>query len=407
MVARNSEKVGTFPPLEKVVDFWKRNGLKQSSTLIYQQWVRRFLLDCSHRAVSPMSQLTAVEVKGFAKRYARRRGINSLAAQRRAHLSLHAWSVGLVALGSQPARWSEPRCRAKPTSPLMAEYLAFRHVHSNATDASIEKEIAAIMAWLRFLQSRQRTLRAPRLADIDAYLIKLRRSYAVATVAGTMSCLRLFLRFLQNTGRLGHDLASSIQSPPRRCVAPPRALPWSDVQKILQAVDRSALIGLRDYAMLLLLILYGLGSAEVIGLKLDDIHWRTSTLTINRPKTGVQIQLPLLPAAARALAAYLREARPPDAPTRHVFIRRQMPHVAFTSSAIRFAIRRYAAKAGVRAHTLGGHVLRHSHASRQVDQQAPPRVLSSILGHLDPDSTSAYARVAVERLRRLALPVPR
>jgi site-specific recombinase XerD len=56
---------------------------------------------------------------------------------------------------------------------------------------------------------------------------------------------------------------------------------------------------------------------------------------------------------------------------------------------------------------LGGHVLRHSHASRQVDQHAPPRVLSSILGHLDPESTSAYTRVAVERLRGIALPVPR
>jgi site-specific recombinase XerD len=34
-------------------------------------------------------------------------------------------------------------------------------------------------------------------------------------------------------------------------------------------------------------------------------------------------------------------------------------------------------------------------------------VLSSILGHLDPESTSAYTRVAVERLRGIALPVPR
>jgi site-specific recombinase XerD len=84
-----------------------------------------------------------------------------------------------------------------------------------------------------------------------------------------------------------------------------------------------------------------------------------------------------------------------------------MPHVAFTSSAIRFAIRRYAAKAGMPAQILGGHVLRHSHASRQVDQQTAPRVLSSILGHLDPESTSVYTRVAVERLRGIALPVPR
>jgi integrase len=179
------------------------------------------------------------------------------------------------------------------------------------------------------------------------------------------------------------------------------------VQKILRAVDRNTRTGLRDYAMLLLMSLYGLGAAEVIGLKLEDIHWRIGTLTVRRPKTAVEIELPLLPAAARALAAYLGKARSPDAPTRALFIGLPMPHVAFTSSAIRFAIRSYAAKAGVHARILGGHVLRHSHASRQVDQQAPPRVLSSILGHRDPKSTSAYTRVAVERLRGISLPVPR
>lgn len=158
--------------------------------------------------------------------------------------------------------------------------------------------------------------------------------------------------------------------------------------------------------MLLLMSLYGLGSAEVINLNLDDVHWRTATLTVHRPKTSVDIELPLLPAAARTLATYLRHVRPPDAPNRALFIRRRLPHVVFTSSAIRFAVRKYAARAGIQTRPLGGHVLRHSHASRQVDQQAPPRVLSSILGHRDPESTSAYTRVAVERLRGFALPVP-
>jgi integrase len=289
----------------------------------------------------------------------------------------------------------------------LTEYTAFRHAHSNAKEVSINQEAKEIAAWLRFLRSRHRTLRTARLGEVDAFLLRLRRHYAPGSVSRRMSSLRLFCRFLQSTGRLRHDLASSIQCPPRRRVEPPRALPWSDVQRILRAIDRGTRTGVRDYAMLLLMSLYGLGSAEVIEMKLEDVHWPTNTLTVRRPKTGVEIQLPLLPAAARVLAGYLRKARPPDAPTRSLFVRLQMPHVAFTSSAIRFAIRRYAAKAGMPAQVLGGHVLRHSHASRQVDQQAPPRVLSSILGHSDPESTSVYARVAVERLRGIALPVPR
>jgi site-specific recombinase XerD len=407
MLRRGSTKQALLPPLEKVVDVWKRNGLNESAAVFYQQWVDRFLADCARRRVSPLDHLTAAEVNEFAKRYARRRQINGRVARRGAHCSLRAWSVGLVVLGSQPAQWSEPTDLARRLPPVLAEYSAFRHVNSNAKDVSIKREASEITAWLQFLRSRRRTLRAVRLADIDAWLLKMRHRYAVSTVARSLSSVRLFLRFLQTTGRLRYDLASSVQSPPRLRVAPPRALPWSDVQRILRAVDRDTRTGLRDYAMLLLMSLYGLGSAEALGLKLEDVHWRTGTLTIRRPKTGVEIELPLLPAAARALAAYLRKARPPDASTRSFFIRHQMPHVAFTSSTVRHAVRKHAAKAGIRAPILGGHVLRHSHASRQVDQQAPPRVLSSILGHLDPESTSAYTRVAVERLRGIALPVPR
>ncbi len=340
-------------------------------------------------------------------RYAHRRHINSHEACRMAHMSLHAWAEGLAALGVNLPLWSKAKSTPRRLSPILTEYRAFRHAHSNAQDVSIQREVVEISLWFKFLRSQRRRLRTVSMADVDKYLLKLRKHYAAATVATKMSCVRLFLRFLQSTGRLRHDLASSIQCPFRRRIQPPRALPWSDVKRILQAVNRRTPHGIRDYAILLMMSLYGLGSAEIVGLKLDDIHWRTNTLTIKRPKTGVEIQLPLLSVVARALTVYLRRARPLDAPSRSLFIRHQMPHVGFTSSAIRFAIRQYAARAGIQAQMLGGHVLRHSHASRQVEQQAPPRVLSSILGHLDPESTSVYTRVAVERLRGIALPVPR
>ena len=55
-----------------------------------------------------------------------------------------------------------------------------------------------------------------------------------------------------------------------------------------------------------------------------------------RPKTGVEIQLPLLPALAHALSDYLRHGRPAHAPTRAVFVRMKPPHTALAaSSAVR------------------------------------------------------------------------
>ncbi len=396
-----------LPAIEDVTIFWQRNGLKRSSSVQYQQWVRRYLADCARKHTSPLTRLTSVGIRWFAEGYARQRQIDRHASRRQAEQALRAWSIGLGRLGVPVPTWAEAEARREPSGPWFREYRAFRRAHSSAEDRSIDRDLVDVTGWLRFLRSRKRRLRAVRISDIDGYTVSLRRRLAVASVARILTSLRSFLRFLYSTGRLRYDLASSVQCAFRRPRQLPRALSWPEVRRLLRAVDRRTLTGQRDYTILLLMSLYGLGSAEIIGLTLDRIHWAELTLEVVRPKTGVHVELPLLPAAARALARYLREGRPPDAPTRTVFVRRPMPHIAFGSSAIRYAIRKYARKAEIHAPVLGGHVLRHSHASRQIDQKTPPRILSSILGHRDWESTSAYAQVAVERLRGIALPVPR
>jgi integrase len=153
---------------------------------------------------------------------------------------------------------------------------------------------------------------------------------------------------------------------------------------------------------------YGLGAGEVIGLQLQDIDWNAGTLRMSRPKTGVNFVLPLLPAVAKVLACYLRHGRPPNIPTRHVFVQMKVPFGAFAaSSAVRHILIKHARAAGIQAPYLGSHVLRHSNAARQVDVGTKARVLSDLLGHRDPESVSAYVRIAMQSLREVSLPVPR
>ena len=157
----------------------------------------------------------------------------------------------------------------------------------------------------------------------------------------------------------------------------------------------------------MLLATYGLGAAEVLGLRLQDVDWKAGVLRAHRPKTKVNIELPLLPAVARALTAYLRWERPPAKGTAHLFLRTNMPYLPMTSAAIRHRIRLYASAAGVSVNMIGAHAFRHSHASRQVDAGANIKIVSEILGHRSSSSTSVYVRVAIKRLRCVGLPVPR
>jgi integrase/recombinase XerD len=126
-----------------------------------------------------------------------------------------------------------------------------------------------------------------------------------------------------------------------------------------------------------------------------------------RPKTSVTVTLPLLPAIARVLARYVRDGRPLHTPTRHLFVRMKMPIAPLSSSsAVTHILVKFAKAAGLHAPSLGSHVLRHSHATRQIDLGARPKVVSDILGHQNPDSVSAYVRIATERLREVSLPLP-
>jgi len=151
---------------------------------------------------------------------------------------------------------------------------------------------------------------------------------------------------------------------------------------------------------------YGLGTAEVLNLNLDDVDWKAGILRLRRPKTGMPIELPLLSAVAKALTSYLKAERPPAPQMRRIFLRARMPYEPVTGGAVRHRIQHYARQAGISAEFLGAHAFRHSHATRQVDAGANLKVISDILGHRRVSSTSVYVRVAMKRLRAIALPVP-
>ena len=399
----------THPRRAKVVRIWCENRcLRASSIRLYLQWVRRFKAYCRAQALEEVSQLTLAGVSVFATWYAKNRGVNRDLAFAGARSALQAWALALDVLDYTTPRW-EPTSDPKwPTSPLLQEFVEHLVQHRGNPVATRKKKVAHIAGFLTFLRGRRRSVAQLHLHDIDVFIVDCRERYARTTVADICSSLRSFLRFLHATGRLAADLAPSVMAPiVRRGERPLRALPWEDVRRILRAVDRSTVGGQRDYALLLLMSIYGFGAGEVIRLRLDDIDWHAATLRVIRPKTGVEMQLPLLPAVARMLVRYLRRGRPQHASTRHLFLTLQAPHRRLAaSSAVQHIINKHAQAAGVSAPYLGSHVLRHTHACRELEQGVPPKVIGDILGHHRPESTSAYLRVATERLREVALPVP-
>ena len=398
-----------LPSAQDILRVWRGDRCVRASTAqLYLQWIGRFRCYCRALGLDEGPELTRDGVKRFQAWYTGSRNINaaklglagsSMRSLRRVHeimdMPVPPW---------QPIERLEP-----PATAVLRDFAAHLRQHVGNPEVTIHKKLDHVGKLVEHLRRSGKSWRHLSLPEIDAFLIDCASHFARSTTADIASTVRSFARFLLASGRIRTDLADGVISPVQpKFERPRRALPWEDVQRLLRAVDTSTAGGLRDHAMLLMMSTYGLGAGEVIGLQLQDIDWNAGTLQMSRPKTGVNFVLPLLPPVAKVLARYLRHGRPPHTPTRHVFVQMRVPFGALTaSSAVRHVLIKHAKVAGIQAPYLGSHVLRHSNAARQVDVGTKARVLSDLLGHRDPESVSAYVRIATQSLREVSLPVPR
>ena len=220
------------------------------------------------------------------------------------------------------------------------------------------------------------------------------------------TALRSFLHYVRYCDEGMPDLAAGVPVVANWSMdSVPRAISTDQVQRLLTSVDRSTVMGRRDYAILLLLARLGLRSSEVAFLELDDIDWRTATLNV-RTKGGMRNDFPLSHELGEALAHYLRHGRPLSN-SRRVFLRVKAPICGFRGPcAIGSVIRHALERTGIDAPTRGAHQFRHGLSTEMMRQGASLSEIGDVLGHRHPDTTRIYARVNLEALRPLALPWP-
>jgi integrase/recombinase XerD len=215
--------------------------------------------------------------------------------------------------------------------------------------------------------------------------------------------LRVFLRFCHRERVIAHDLSGAVEMPQvYRLADVPRSITWDEVRRMLEAVDRRTALGRRDYAILLLLVTYGLRAHEVAKLTLDDIDWKRERLQIPERKAGHWTAYPLAHVVAEALIEYLRSGRP-QTQDRHVFFRVLAPRKPIGNGAISAIVALYLRKAGVQVHRAGAHTLRHTCVQRLIDAEFPLKTIGDYVGHRSPQSTEIYSKVAIAALREVAM----
>jgi integrase/recombinase XerD len=246
-------------------------------------------------------------------------------------------------------------------------------------------------------------LRGP---HIESYIAKAGKRLSRGTLQHDIAALRGFLRFLTTDGRMPAGLDYPIDTPRLyRLEQLPRALPWETVRTLLRSMETTSPIGLRDYAMFLLIATYGLRASEIVAINLDDIRWRQGILRIHQRKTSSPLELPLTNEVLSALVKHLKRT-PPPVPCRRVFLRMRAPMGVLKPTAVTEAFQALVRKSGLGIPYQGPHCLRHSYAVHLLKSGTPLKTIGDILGHRTAESTSMYLRLATGDLREVALEIP-
>ncbi len=243
-------------------------------------------------------------------------------------------------------------------------------------------------------------------ATIEAFVATL-TGYQFKTVEQKLGALRSFLRFASAGGLVGAAVLDAVPAARSgKQARVPSVWDPGEVARILEAVDRGNPCGKRDYAIILLIARLGLRGIDVKRLEFADFDWPGNRLFATQAKTGHRVQLPLLKEVGWAVIDYIRGGRPAcDCP--QVFLRHMAPIGPFSDQdhlhqiLVKHARVAHVPVSEKRRH--GMHSLRHTLATRLLEDGTPLEQIADILGHQSVRSTGVYLKSSLGLLARCAL----
>jgi len=296
---------------------------------------------------------------------------------------------------------------APPTTPqqvpeLVQEFYEWMRVQRGTMDITLAKYRLPITYLLQSLGSEPRDYTAKGLRE---FLLRHTAHSKPGKSKNLATALRMFLRFLIARGDCGAGLDHAIPTVAQwRLSSLPKYLPANDVERLIDSCDNTSPLGARDRAILLLIARLGLRAGDVSALKFDDLEWLEGKLIVSG-KNRRQTRLPLSQEVGDAILHYLKHGRA-QIVSNCVFITTTAPLVPITSKSVSRAVFRALRRTGISAPMKGSHLLRHSLATKMLQDGAALASVGALLRHTSMQTTQVYAKVDFASLKEVAMPWP-
>lgn len=295
-------------------------------------------------------------------------------------------------------------------SKIVDEYV----VHGRRVRDLMEETIKAQRRYLeRFLTGESlwsKGLTSLTEAGVKSFFIKYSKTHGKGALSWMKFSLGSFLRFCYHRGYVSSDLSTAIPAcRSQRLASVPRAISDETIQLLMESINPNSPVGLRDLAIIRLLVTYGVRGIQIRQLRLDDIDWAGNRIHFRAAKRGKAVNQHLTTEVGNSLLAYIRDGRANDSPYAEVFLTSREPYHPFRlpgslSSMIARHLRR------IDAHlpedvSRGTHSFRHAFACR-LTGKVPLKHIADMLGHHNISSSYLYSKVDFKALSEAAQPWP-
>lgn len=247
-------------------------------------------------------------------------------------------------------------------------------------------------AFIRSLEAKSITT----LEDVGAvhlrqHLSELKRAgLSSETVFRVWAALRCAFGFWHREGLLSRNPMEQVERPRRERVLI-RPFTPEQVNKLLAAPDVKTTRGLRDRALMMLMMDSGLRVSEATSLEADRIDWLNCSVTV-MGKGRKERTVPFSATTAQTLLEYARARSQGRVQSPQFFLGRTGKPIERTL--VRKLMVRYGELAGIEGVRVSPHTLRHTFAVFYVRNGGDSFSLQEILGHSTLEMTRRYVHLA-------------
>lgn len=262
----------------------------------------------------------------------------------------------------------------------------------DAAPKTVETYTKAIKQFFKYLAEND--IHRPERQDILAYREHLKAKYKPTTVQSYLAAVKLFFQWT-NQQRIYPNIAERVKGAKLDTEHKKDYLTSKQAARLLTTVNRSNLKGLRDYAILSLMVTTGLRTISIIRANIEDIRTIGNDTALFYQGKGHEEKATLVKLAEpveTAISDYLRARGEKD---RRAPLFGSIAHKnaggRMTTRSISRIVKEHLIEAGLESNRLTAHSLRHTAATLALLSNARPEEVQQMLDHQNINTTLIYS----------------